>query len=437
VGGSNDDIIRFYCKDDATLGASQAAIRLCDNAGASDFVVEDSDTVEQFRITSNGSVRAWGSITLDDDYANSPALNFVGGSYDDSARIFLDDASGGAGNSDLVVDLCDAAGNSEFQIRDSGYNIMAKVNSDGEVKIKGALDLDKDSGDSPRLNFVGGTNDDTISIYLDEDATSGYSDLAVRLCDDGGESEFQVMGSGGGVKMSVDSDGMMRLAENQDIFPDSIGHTSYDQNSGVWTRLVNKFTLQGIDYHFNESDTIPSGFSWASTPFGAVNSVVYNSGGHWMNVQPDTGGGGRHFLYESITTYLSQNAWIGFCLGHSAACGLRIDDGTDDNYCEALWHDDGYVNQFEERNRTSGGSVNTVQFYEQEPGAYLWLRMYVYNSTPDKIYWYIPIPVAGGYASVYSGYSFTWTASRAGIIIQENEGGYGRSYVDYYERSFT
>lgn len=44
------------------------------------------------------------------------------------------------------------------------------------------LTLDDGVGNSPLLQFVGGTNDDTISMQLKDDAVAGKSDLTVKLC---------------------------------------------------------------------------------------------------------------------------------------------------------------------------------------------------------------------------------------------------------------
>ena len=61
--------------------------------------------------------------------------------------------------------------------------------------------------DSPKLNLVGGTNDDTASIYLDEDGTAGNSDLVVTLCATDSDSRFIVEDSANADVAYIDADG--------------------------------------------------------------------------------------------------------------------------------------------------------------------------------------------------------------------------------------
>jgi hypothetical protein len=71
---------------------------------------------------------------------------------------------------------------------------------------------DDGSGDSPALKLVGGSNDDTVTIFLDDDATAGDSDLIVRLCDTAGDSLLILQDSGSTEVWSVTSDGEMDAA---------------------------------------------------------------------------------------------------------------------------------------------------------------------------------------------------------------------------------
>lgn len=70
---------------------------------------------------------------------------------------------------------------------------------------------DDGSGDSPALKFVGGSNDDTISIFLVDDATAGDSDLAMRLADTAGDSNLIVQDSAAASIFMLNSDGDMNV----------------------------------------------------------------------------------------------------------------------------------------------------------------------------------------------------------------------------------
>jgi hypothetical protein len=135
-----------------------------------------------------------GNHTWDDGTGDSPALVFIGGSNDDTASIFLDDDAV-AGNSDLVVKLAAADADAQLLIRDSGDADVAYIDADGNEWLNGNLTLDDGTSDSPQVQFVGGTNDDTISIYLADAGLAGDSDLHIRLCATDADSALFIQNS--------------------------------------------------------------------------------------------------------------------------------------------------------------------------------------------------------------------------------------------------
>lgn len=83
--------------------------------------------------------------------------------------------------------------------------------------------FDDGSGDSPVLQFIGGSNDDTISVFLDDDATAGDSDIVIKLCDASGDSKVLIRDSGDNDVFSIDSDGKL-IALNKNLpLPLAIG----------------------------------------------------------------------------------------------------------------------------------------------------------------------------------------------------------------------
>lgn len=76
------------------------------------------------------------NVVLDDGAGNSPVLQFMGGSNDDIARIFLwDDAV--AGDSDLAIQLCAADTGSQLTILDSTYASVAYIDAAGNAGFGG------------------------------------------------------------------------------------------------------------------------------------------------------------------------------------------------------------------------------------------------------------------------------------------------------------
>jgi hypothetical protein len=78
----------------------------------------------------------------------------------------------------------------------------------------GNITLDDGSGDSPSLKFVGGSTDDTISIYLDDWSVTGGSDLNVQLADSAGDSNFEIWDNTPTSVLKLDSNGNVEFVNN-------------------------------------------------------------------------------------------------------------------------------------------------------------------------------------------------------------------------------
>jgi len=117
--------------------------------------------------------------------------------------------------------------------------------ADGNTTVLVGLILDDGDGDSPKLQFVGGSNDDTIELYLDDDATGGDSDLVLKLADAAGDSKLSIIDSGDTEIFHVNSDGMVHLALSStpaspvegDIYADA-DHNLYYYNGTGWDDLT-------------------------------------------------------------------------------------------------------------------------------------------------------------------------------------------------------
>jgi hypothetical protein len=198
-----------------------------------------------------------GDLTMDDGTGDSPAVNFVGGTNNDTAKVYLAD-NATVTDSDLIIQLCDTAGDSVLGIHDSTPAAVLEIDSNGNVELQndgtwvgrgagsariefnaagnaislysgadlvlysdagstqvglwdgatGNIVLDDGSGDSPELQFIGGTNNDTIKVFLDDDAgVAGGSDLNVQLADNAGASNFEIWDSTPASVLAIDSDG--------------------------------------------------------------------------------------------------------------------------------------------------------------------------------------------------------------------------------------
>jgi len=88
------------------------------------------------------------------------------------------------------------------------------VDTAGNISVLKDLQLDDGAGDSPALKVIGGTNDDTFSIYLDDDAVAGKSELIIEMCGAGGNSGISLYDSTLTKFLTIDSAGNLILMDN-------------------------------------------------------------------------------------------------------------------------------------------------------------------------------------------------------------------------------
>lgn len=108
------------------------------------------------------------------------------------------------------IDLVLPGATGRFSFNMGGDRVVITLGSTifyNSVYIRSILVLDDGVGDSPQLQFIGGSNDDTILIFLDDDAVANNSDLVIRLCATDADSQLQIQDSGSNVVAYIDADG--------------------------------------------------------------------------------------------------------------------------------------------------------------------------------------------------------------------------------------
>jgi hypothetical protein len=139
-----------------------------------------------------------------------------------------------------------------------------------------------------------------------------------------------------------------------DIFP--VGATA-----GIAQRLINQF--QAPTEHFR-SGAAPAGYSWQGSPFAGT--PYYLSWASPADFAQIAVAGGTDRVFFSMPIANSAAAWQGRALSarirtaNGSEAGLRIDDGTDNNYSEVYLTATSMVTTVSMRNRVGGGTP-TVQ----------------------------------------------------------------------------
>lgn len=233
-------------------------------------------------------------------------------------------------------------------------------------------------------------------------------------------------------RASVDSAGFLNL--QQDVRPFGVQY-------GFGHRLIN--VAQTPDTHF-ASASIPTGYAWAGAPFdGTPVALIYNANNEYM-VAVANSSSGRVFLNRPITNaaaaWQNKSLYGRFKTGTITEVGLRVDDGTDNNYGEvfvtgALQNG---MQRLDWRSRTGGGSVTTLSSAIIVPtDTFLALRLYcVYSGGVYTLAGYL---VAEDGGAINLGMSVTATAflpaaGRAGILVKQNNGNFG--YCDWLKNEF-
>jgi hypothetical protein len=164
------------------------------------LAASDGDPGTPWLVGATGILTGSQNLVLDDGVTDSPQLQLVGGSNDDTARIFLDD-SGIAGQSDLAITLPGNDANSVLRINDSAVAQKFALDAEGAIfqYINDAITntftvwqtLEHNSTGVPLTGFAGrvlyrlesgaGMTDAAALQVEWEDETSGSEDTVIRF----------------------------------------------------------------------------------------------------------------------------------------------------------------------------------------------------------------------------------------------------------------
>lgn len=154
------------------------------------------------------------NIILDDGVGDSPSIQWIGGSNDDTISMFLDDDAV-AGDSDIIIQLADAAGDSALEVRDSGASAVFRATSAGDIYVGDRIyhlgdpntfiDFTTDGMqiDAGGIEFIGITEAAADTLVINE----GGVDIDTRIEASGAANAFFVQGSDGFIGIGTNAPG--------------------------------------------------------------------------------------------------------------------------------------------------------------------------------------------------------------------------------------
>jgi hypothetical protein len=155
--------------------------------------------------------------------------------------------------------------------------------------------------------------------------------------------------------LNMPSGGHVKCAGTGDLF-------GMGDDFGLFNREANK-GYTSIDDHFDDA-TIPAWGSWAAylsgAPSGASTENLESNSAWHVNVGDDDTGA-KCFYYQAVTAAAAGQALARVMVEYDSTVGIRMDDGTDNNYVEVyVTHNSAYYINVVTRYRTGGGAVTTT-----------------------------------------------------------------------------
>ena len=203
----------------------------------------------------------------------------------------------------------------------------------------------------------------------------------------------------------------IRMLEGRDVQPDNDNH-------GLWARRVNRLGLSTYDDHFR-SGLIPTGYSWITdgTFNGTPGTLTYSYLGTYMHVSTSTT---PNFLADAITVYSGETITARIRANSGAEFGLRIDDGSDNNYVEAVLDPSVGMSTLDHRERAGGGAVTDIPGPTARIGEF-WTVSMLFSAGSGIVYTYLSSEdhikcLVGSFATGALG----WVPARVGLVLRGN-----------------
>lgn len=225
---------------------------------------------------------------------------------------------------------------------------------------------------------------------------------------------------------------------------ESPAYDSLSRNNKIGL-VINRLPDAGVIRHLSIADpaitedftssSIPSGWVWAGSPFitpptlGARNGTIFYASGSASS---------RAFLHKTTVPNQANYVMAPYMSANSTSyVGVRLDDGTDNNYVESVARVDATTRAWTVvlRWRIGGGTVNETP-QTNMPSPFMSYASLCLRAEGTRWSNWLAIPMlfslhgshyqSGAYPS-----GLTWTPARVGIVIQFGAGTWEQFGVDY------
>lgn len=250
--------------------------------------------------------------------------------------------------------------------------------------------------------------------------------ILLRLGESAGETALILMNPDRTQVLQAKSNGDLLLA--RDFLPD--GETSW----GLFARLSNRLGIAGYTDHFR-SGVIPTGFSWITdgTFNGTPTNLDYSQKGTYLRASASST---PHFLADAISVYANKSIYARLDTGGTTEIGIRLDDGSDDNYAEIVLDPDNLGSYTVDFRYRIGGGAPTDNAGPRYPCTQMVVaRLYWYSTTPEVLAY--TIAESGDQVNIngFNTGALAWTPARVGIKVQVNGGNPG--HCDWFYSDFS
>jgi len=192
----------------------------------------------------------------------------------------------------------------------------------------------------------------------------------------------------------------------------------------------------GTTTYREDFTSIPSGYTWAGSPFSTpptvtiVNQTVLATSGFT--------GSEKSFYYVAMPASLRNYFYLPYLNTNLAGqyAGLRIDDGTDNNYVEAVvqWQNTNPPLLYRIYYRTGGGTVTTITPSVVPSNAHLPDAFYFFISGTLWSSWQVELSYYQRYTQYRTGATtpaVSWMPTRIGYVAKHGTSTWMSCGIDY------